>query len=248
MAMAAMLVIPEFACGQHGFTDPGRDNMSMISGGRDSLRDFVRQALGPDQDLQNGYQYYEAYRRFKGDPYLPGDQFYGGSVTRKTREFRNLQLKYDCYAHWLVLEYVNREGAYNRFIITPDHTRSFTLGELYFRKTSLMGEPPVYYQVISEEPVTCYVHWYKELVPLSDDIRYPYEFSRPRAVIFVQYDSTISRTQSIRAFADLFPASAKASIRRYCRKNRFRFNNATPDDMHRLIHHTAVQLKTPEDQ
>ena len=240
-----LLAIPGQATltGQSSRTDPRLQEWKAQGALRDSLDSYILKQFGPNQVLLNGYQYYEEYRRYKGNPYLAREDFFTGSVSRSGQNFEGLQLKYDCFAQLIVVEFSQTGTDLNRVMINNTDTDSFRVGDMHFIKTSLNGESEIYYQVIEADPLTCYVHWEKELIPLSNDLRYPYEFSRSKALVFVRLEHELQQVQGRKAFSAMFPGELSTPLRKYYRRNQFRFSNAGPEALTQLIRFAAGELK-----
>ena len=84
--LEVILVMPSLS-GQSARSDQRFQEWKAQGAGRDSLAAYISLQYGPDQVLLNGYQYYEAYRRYKGSPYLSGEDFHTGSVSRSGQIF-----------------------------------------------------------------------------------------------------------------------------------------------------------------
>jgi hypothetical protein len=212
--------------------------------GKDSLSAYIQMKYGLDQELFNGFQYYKLFVKYKGDPFYPEDSFYEGSVSKKGVEYENVRLKYNSYSHFLVLEYKDFEGRYNQIRLDNAQIDSFRLGAFSFQKLSLLGEEPLFYQVINSGPVTCYIHWAKDIHATSDDLQYSYEYTKPFGTNYVSYQGEIQTFTNRKSFLSSFPESMQAEIKKYFRLQRLSFREADPGDIQNLLIHISQLEET----
>lgn len=201
----------------------------------DSLSWYIQMKYGLDQELFNGFQYYERYVQYKGDPFFPENSFYMGSVTLKGIQYDDLQLKYDSYSQHLILEYTDFKNSYNQLIINSIHADSFRFGTYLFQKLSISGEEPVFYQVLNSGPVTCYVHWRKSITFLNFDSQYTYKFTAPIGKYYIKYGGRIQPFTNRKSFISIFPDSLQPEIKRYCRHERLSLRKADSSDIQQIL-------------
>ncbi len=210
--------------------------------GKDSLSGYIQMKYGLDQELFNGFQYYKRFVKYKGDPFFPEDSFYGGSVSIKGVEYDNVQLKYNSYSQYLILEYTDYQGRYNQLRLNNAQIDSFQLGEYSFQKLSLLDEDALFYQVINSGSVSCYIHWAKDIHATSDDLQYTYEYTKPLSTNYVSYQGEIQTFSNRNSFLSIFPESMQAEIKKYFRQQRLSFREVDPGDIHNLLIH-IIQLE-----
>ncbi len=210
----------------------------------DSLSRYVGMKYGLDQSLINGYQYYQRYVMFKGDPYFQGNSFRNGSVSMRGEEYGDLHLKYDIYSQHLELEYTDFQNRYNQLIIDSIHIDSFRMGGYPFRKMAMPDEMPQFYQVVESGPVTGYIHWSKIATTVSGDLQYSHQFSDPVTTCFLGYGGEIHAFSNSKSFTALFPESLQPDLRKYIRKNRISFRTADPENIEQLLQYVAQLLET----
>lgn len=210
---------------------------------RDSLTNYILGQYGSDQELYRGYQFYNTYFQYKGDPYFPVNTFNPGSMVCKGITYPGVSLKYDCYAQLLVLEYSDFKGRYNQLSLNADYIDSFVLSDWTFQKLSLDGREAAFYQLIREGPLYCYIHWSRSAVAMDRyDKRYLYEFSRPSGEFLIAYQGQIHPFSGKKNFVSVFPESLSPAIRKYLRETRFSFRNALPGDIENLLVYVGTQL------
>ncbi len=201
----------------------------------DSLSWYIQMKYGLDQELYKGIQYYKRYMQYKGDPCFPDDHYYTGSVTLKGITYSDLQLKYDCYSQHLILGYTDFRKQYNELIINSIHIDSFSLGNYHFRNTALSDPRVLFYQVLESGPVTCFVHWNREIHTTHNDLRYPYEYTGPIGAYYIAYRDRIYSVTNRKNFVLIFPEPLQQEIKRYFRRHRLRFRDVGPDEIQDLL-------------
>jgi len=206
------------------------------------LYEFVLQKYGSDHDLVNGVELYNLYRHVKSHPYFLGEESLPGSVTVLGKHFDNQLIQYDLYNQWVVLEYTERSGGINKIIMVPLHTNGFQIDGHSFEKLALDEDGLLFYQVIRTNRITCYIHWKKQLITISDNINYTVEFSDPMRTFFLEYDSKIIPFSNRRNFAAIFPANIGREARQYMRKNRLRFRKTSVKNLTMLLDHISSNL------
>lgn len=212
---------------------------------RENLTAYIQGKYGPDQELYKGFQFYNAYFQYKGDPYFPGDGFMKGSVVYNGTAYQNISLKYDCYSQLLVLEYSDSKKRYHQILLNSASVESFTLGNWTFRRLSLAESETTFYQVIQTESLCCYIHWTRASVALSTyDRRYLYEFGSPNAAYHMLFQDQLYTFSGKKSFVNIFDKSLAPDIRRYLRENRFSFKHALPGEMEELISYVDTQLES----
>jgi len=203
------------------------------------LYNFVLRKYGFDHQLVNGVRLYNLYRHVISHPYFSGEESLPGSATLSGKHFDNLLINYDIYNQWLVLEYRELSGGINKIILEPLHTDGFQIDGYTFEKMTLDEHGELFWQVISADGITCYIHWKKQLLTLSNNIHYAEEFSNSFRYYFLEYNGTLYPFSNRRNFASIFPGSAGREARMYMRKNRLRFRKITVSEMNRLINYIS---------
>jgi len=215
--------------------------------GKDSLSDFIQMKYGLDQELFNGYQYYTRYIKYQGDPFYPEDGFMEGSVFIRGTGYDHLSLKYNCFSQLLVLEYTDFQGRYNQLILNTAHIDSFRLENGSFQKYSLSDGEPLFYQVLGTPEACVYIHWKKMIKATSDDLQYTHAYSRPLGTFYVSFRGQIHPFTHRNSFLSVFPESMAAEIRKYMRKKRYSFRDASPGDWQSLLNHICLlEISFPE--
>jgi len=191
--------------------------------------ELVAKSYGIDQELVNGIQFVNRYKRCLGHPYFLDDRLMDGSLTIRGKVYQQLLLKYDLVTQDLELEYINDKGMKNRMIVIPDFVEGFHYGPYRFEMLDMMESGKRYYQVIHTGSFTCYVHWYKNLVPVVNNIDYLEECSDANQICWLEMDGVLNSFSNRRGFVALFPESSQKEIRGMLRREMFQFRNASPE-------------------
>jgi len=211
----------------------------------DSLSWYIRMKYGLDQELINGFQFYRRYVKYKGDPYFPADSFYRGSVYLKGNGYDGVQLKYDSYSQQLILGYTDFKNQYNQLIINSIHVDSFSLGIHRFKQMALPGRDILFYQVLEAGPVTCYIHWRRDIHVTHDDMQYSHEYTGPIGTYYIRYNGRVRPFNNKRSLVHLFPESLQPAIKRYIRQQRIRLREAGPGETQHLINFIGSHIEPP---
>lgn len=201
----------------------------------DSLSNYIQIKYGLHQELVSGFQYYVRFPQYKGDPFFPEDVFFDGSVSLRGFRYENIGLKYNCYSQSLILEYTDLLDGYNLLRLNNAHIDSFRLETFRFRKLSFFSEEPKFYQVLSSEHLTCYIHWRKDIQAISNSIQHTHVYTSPQGSYYLEYGGRISTFTNRKSFLSLFPVSLQADIKEYFKRKHFSFRKAGPTDIENLL-------------
>lgn len=195
---------------------------------------LVKKGYGLDQDLINGFQYYNKHRFSTGHPYFQLDEFRRGSISIEGEFFPDVSLKYDIHSQNVELEYEKLSGGINQVITVFDRVDAFSLGDFQFQKRSIEGGPANYYQLISTNCFTIYVFWEKDLLPLNGSTTYVEQFTDAKHSFWLDLDGVLTPFSSRKDFSKCFPEEDQKEIKRLLSRNQFRFRTA---QVHEIIYH-----------
>ncbi len=222
------LLVP--AGGQTGSSTPG------------GFAELVDLAYGQDQDLVNGMQYYNHHPKSIGNPYLLEGFVHQGAVSIRGVVYNGIWLRYNIFSQQVEVEYSTLYGADNQVVLVGDRVDYFRIGEYLFRNERLNGAEKQFYQVIGAGRMLCYISWYKQLIPVSNDSRFIEKFTTPKRRYLLEMDGNISKFQSYRDFIKLFPVSMKKDLRKLVRENHMQFRLATPEQLNLFLMAAARML------
>lgn len=207
----------------------------------DSLKRYIQMQYGLDQELVSGFQYYVRFAQYKGDPFFPEDAFLDGSVSLRGLQYENVGMKYNSFSQSLILEYTDSRGGYNLLRLNNAHIDSFQLGTHHFQKLSLLGEEPLFYQVICSGQLRCYIHWKKNIQSINNNTQFTHVYTRPLGNYYLNYGDNIQAFTNEKIFISLFPESMQADIKKYFRHQHFSLKRAGPTDIQNLLIYISQQ-------
>jgi hypothetical protein len=210
----------------------------------DSLSRYVQMKYGIDQGLVSGYQYYVRFPQYKGDPFFPEDAFFKGSVNSGGFQYDHVHLKYNSFSQSLILEYTDTHDGYNLLRLNNSHIDSFRLETFRFQKLSFVSEEPRFYQVLSSEHLTCYIHWSKDIQAINNSIQHTHVYTGPQGTYYLEYEGRILTFTNRKSFLSLFPVSMQAEIREYIKRQHFSFRKAGPVDFENLLIFISQRIET----
>ena len=202
---------------------------------KDSLAQYIQLKYGLDQELINGFQYYNHFIRHLGHPFYPDDEFHKGSVSINAKKFDDVLLKYDCYSQELILKYGDLENNYNLLILNNLHLSSFSLEDYNFQKFSIEGEQDLFYQLINSRTLSVYIHWKKNLTATNANLKHSHEFGKLIRKYYISYEGEIHSFKSRASFRSHFPDSQQKEIKKYFRQKQISIRKADPAEIQHLL-------------
>jgi len=211
----------------------------------DSLNWFIEMKYGLDQELINGFLYYNQHPQYKGDPYFPEDLFYRGSVSLSGASYDDVLLKYDSYSQHLILKYTDYYGRMNHLILNEIHIDSFCLEANCFKNLSLDDGETRFYQVIESGSVSCYIYWRRDIHTTSYDFTYTHEYGDLKGIYYIRYMGNFHPIANRKELLGIFPNSLQPDIKRYLRQVNFRLKEAGPEDFQNLLSFISSGIENP---
>ena len=201
---------------------------------------------GLDQELINGFQFYTRDAQYKGNPYFPDDIFYVGSVTLRGVRYDSVQLKYDIFNQHLILAYTDFQERYNQLIINEIQVDSFCLGIYCFQNLHIAGQKERFYQLLKSGPLTCYIHWKRDIHSLDYDydFKYTHEYSSPIGTYYFRYGGGIHPIANRKELLSVFPESLQPEIKKYFRQQHLQLREAGPNDIQNLLKFISSRIET----
>jgi len=145
------------------------------------------------------------------------------------------------------LEYTDFQGRYNQLILNNIHIDSFRLDTYRFQNLQLFGEGLLFYQVVRSGPVTCYIHWTKNIHSTSDDLQYSHEYTGALGTYYLSYQGEIKTFSNRNTFLSIFPESMQGEIKRYLRQQGLSFREAGSADIQNLLNYISQLGETPSE-
>jgi len=212
----------------------------------DSLSWYIQMKYGLDQELINGFQYYTRNTQYKGNPYFPDDIFYMGSVTLRDVTYDNVQMRYDIFSQHLILAYTDFQERYNQLILNSIHVDSFYLGIYCYHNLLIAGQEERFYQLIKSGPLSCYIHWKREIHSLDYDydFKYTHEYSSPTGTYYLRFRDQITPVPNRKSFISIFPESLHRELKKYFKRHHLLFREAGPAEIQNLLNFVSSRLET----
>jgi len=184
-------------------------------------------------NLVNGILYYDKYKNVLSHPFYSVEEFLPGSAVISGIRYEDVQINYDIYSQYLVLQYPVVEGSSYSIIIPPEHTDAFDFDRNYFKKLTLDDRGPLFYQLIEVNGLICYIHWEKKKATRS--YQFTEFFMEPEQRYFLDYHGKLSHFSNRRNFVSLISGVPKKEIIRYIRKKGIQLSDATPEQLEDLL-------------
>lgn len=219
--------------------------LAQEEGGEQNLlfTSLVEWAYGQDQELVNGLQYYNRHPRSLGHPYLHEGLVHQGSVNIRGKLYNGLWLRYDIHQQQVEVEYRTIGGADNQVILVNDRIRYFTIGSSYFERLELEKGQPRFYQVLGQDPMVWYIHWERNLVPKSGDVRFIEEYTSPKRTYLLKLNGVLHPFSNRKSFVQLFPKSVHKDLKKLMKSSQLRIRSASPEQLELFIMATSNLLK-----
>jgi len=205
------------------------------------LNTYIHVKHGFDQNLINGILYYDKYKNVLNHPFYSGEELLPGSVVISGVSYEDVQINYDIYSQYLVLEYPVVSGSSYKIIVNPEHTDAFNLDGEYFEKLILDDRGPLFYQRIRVNGLICYIHWEKKKVTRS--YQFTDYFTEPNQRCFLDYYGKLSPFSNRRNFVSLISGVPKKEIKRYIRKNVIQLSDGTPEQLEDLLQFISSRIQ-----
>lgn len=207
------------------------------------LSSHIELKYGLDYELINGTQFYYQYHRVKGHPYYKSEELVRGGVIQNGKRYGDVKINYDIYSQYLILEYQDNQSGTYRIILSPLHTNAFELDAYKFEKLSLDEKGPLFYQLIKDNGLTCYIHWKKELIQTSNNPDQTDAFSFPELTYYLDYQDALYPLKNRKTFTAPFPDIHRRKIKKYLRRNMIRFKWATPEQIEDLLKYVSSLIQ-----
>lgn len=190
---------------------------------------------GFDQVLDNGFLYIDKYPRKIGHQFLMTDQLYNGTLVYRGEVYKGVEMKYDIYDQQLVL-IIKNNNSIERIVPHNDFISAFSLGDKFFSKYNLQGEPKFYQLVYDTEKVKCLYYWFKQKYDSNSNISLGFnEFTNSEKENYLILDGSLKKYKNNRSFTKLFPNEIKARLRKYIRNNHINVTKSNDEKIKELL-------------
>ena len=189
---------------------------------------------GSDADLVNGEKYFYPYYSADGDPFFDSGSE-GSTISVKGKEFEDQSLRYDIYNHLLVLDYTDVYGGITSLVLRNEWVESFSINQRKFKGMSGPEGELEFFQVISENRISCLYRWSKEYqLNLNSGVQ-KYYFTEPHKEAFLFIDNHFHPFKSNRSFLKAFDEEQQKGIKQFIRQAKINVKNASESQMRHLL-------------
>jgi hypothetical protein len=195
----------------------------------------VTEEYGFDQVLVNGIFYQDKYWNKVGHPFFLEDQLYKGTLLFRGKEYKSIEMKFDIYNQQLILYIQNNNSVV--WIVPPnDFISAFSLGDKFFSKYIIQGEPGFYQVVFDTEKLKCLYYWFKQIHDTSNGGNSgSTDFSDSEKRNYLKIDGLFKKFKNNRSFTELFPKEIKGSVRQYIKTNHIKVTKSSDERITELL-------------
>jgi hypothetical protein len=197
-------------------------------------KQFYIQSYGADYNLITGTKYLNLHPSAEGHPFFGEDCFYQGWLMVNHLAYENVSLKYDLCRQQVILQYRHYSGSTESIILNERYISEFEITGRLFRKYFFPGIEPGFYQVLSQDSISCLCYWKKDLVQdHSSGVLYRYLPEKKQDYLLM--DQKIYPFRSRGSFVRLFPETCQKEIRHYIRSWEIWFGLANEKQIQQLM-------------
>jgi hypothetical protein len=195
----------------------------------------ITEEYGFDQVLVNGIYYEDKYRNKSGHQFFPEDQLYTGDLVFRGKECHDVGMKYDIYDQQLIV-FIQYHNSLMGIIPPIDFISAFRLGDKYFSKYNLQGEPRYYQVIFDSKKLKCLYYWSKHMLDTDDGDRFiTYEFSGSKRINYLILNDSLMNYRNNRSFIEIFPKEIKSRIRHYIKDHHVKAAKSSDEVISELI-------------
>lgn len=180
--------------------------------------------------VNNGRAYYDRYNSLRGHQFFYDDYWEQGSLIYEGHTFNDIFLKYDIFRDLLLIEHFNSSGHLSPIQLYSPEVSSFKLMGYYFiwiDKDTISGLKEGFYnQMYKSEDSEVLVKRRKEIAQANDINSIREEFII-KDRYYIRKNDIFHKVKKKGSVIKLL-ADRKKEIKRFIKKNRFRFKN-NPD-------------------
>jgi len=189
---------------------------------------------GKDADLMNGEKYFYPYGGASGDPFFFTEPR-SAIITIHEKQFEDQQLRYDIYQQKLILDYINIYGATSSLVLRNEWLDEFAFEKHLFRRMEGPEGQLVFFQVVTDGPITCVYHWSKNYsLNLSSGVQNHY-FTDPTKESYLIIDGQFHMYRSNGNFTKTFDQEIQKAIKQFMRQTKIKVKNASDSQMRHLV-------------
>jgi hypothetical protein len=204
---------------------------SMIS----EYNQLFNKVIGLDENLINGHQYFDEYPKAKGHAFLDNNEFISGNLVINNKTYADVEIKYDILNQDVILRYKNSFGSMNQIVLQKNFITEFEIDDKQFKKLYFEETGTQFFQVVSSKEIKCIYFWEKTLTISSSSLKSYYDYSDQRKKTYLVINDTLKQYKGKRLFIRLFPEEQKSLIKKYIKKHKINFRDASDKSIKELI-------------
>jgi hypothetical protein len=190
---------------------------------------------GPDYNLLNGRQY-DPLNSGISHPYFNTDRYRPGSLLLNGEAYDSVTINYDIFDQQVILQYpVNISGQNIKVVLNRELIDHFNIDGKTFRKMSYPETGSSFFQVVSPGEISCFLHWEKRLNRSTYSGNTSYNYSNQTREIYLQKEGHLYVVRSRSSFTGVFDETYQKEIKRYLRREKIRFRNASDEKLGDLM-------------
>lgn len=197
-------------------------------------KQFYLMAHGTDHQLISGIKHINLYPTAEGHPFVGEDRFTRGTLLVNGKTYDDVWLKYDINKQKILLRYLHYSGSEEILLLNELAVDEFTLENRVFRRYSWPGTESGFYEVLSDDTLTCLSRLNKELLQGLSSGSF-YRFLPENRKLFLVKDQAMYPFRTHGSFVKLFPKGLQREIRHYLRSQEVWFGMAAEAEIKRLM-------------
>lgn len=190
---------------------------------------LFNRSIGLDENLINGYQYFNQYPKAEGHSFLGDDEFLPGKLVINNKTYSDVFIKFDILNQDVLLRYKNSVGSINHMVLQKNFISEFTIDDKKFKKLHFDETGTQFFQVLkSNKKIGCIYLWKKTLTVSSAPNKNYYNYSDANKTTYLVINGSLKRYKNKHSFVKLFPEELQDRIKKYLKHRKISLR-AAPD-------------------
>jgi hypothetical protein len=203
------------------------------------LKEYFDSLNGPDYNLLNGRQYELPYSG-TSHPYFNTDRYRPGNLILNGEAYDSVTINYDIADQQVILQVPGSgSGQGIRIVLNRELIDHFKIDGLTFRKMFFPETGSSFFQVICTGDISCFLLWEKKLNRSTYSGNTSYKYSKQSREIYLQREGRLYVVGSRSSFTGIFDEAYRKEIKKFLRREKIRFRNASDEKLRDLINFCA---------
>ncbi len=208
---------------------------------------MAMKAYGSDQVFINGINHENYYLNALGHPFLNEDRFYPGFIVIHSKQYNNIQLKFNIFDQNLVIRQDLNNGTPVEFEPPVKFVSEFEINKMHFRKLKDESGREKFFQVVYDGDIKFLNFWSKQRVVSFHNARVSsFRFDEEVKKSYLLLHNTFYRFSSAGSFQKIFPKELIPEIKSFCRKESIRPGKGSDESLKKLTAFCDDLLKRNE--